>query len=106
MPVGLLACSILLVNNLRDVDSDQATGKRTLAVRVGPAAAVRLYQASVIVSSAAWPRRPEAWCWPPAPPWPSPPLRAVQVGQPAPVLVATLVATATLQLVLSVLLAG
>ncbi len=35
VPVGLLACAILLLNNLRDVASDQATGKRTLAVRVG-----------------------------------------------------------------------
>ena len=111
VPVGLLACSILLVNNLRDVDSDQATGKRTLAVRVGPAAAVRLYQASVIVSFAMVPvialtAAPGALVALAAAPLAVPPLRAVQVGQPAPVLVATLVATATLQLVLSVLLAA
>ena len=31
--VGLLACAILLANNVRDVPTDTASGKRTLAVR-------------------------------------------------------------------------
>src|SRR5688500_17038327 len=35
--IGALACAILVVNNLRDVDSDEAVGKRTLAVALGPA---------------------------------------------------------------------
>jgi 1,4-dihydroxy-2-naphthoate octaprenyltransferase len=35
IPVGLLAASILVVNNVRDIDSDRRTGKRTLAVRLG-----------------------------------------------------------------------
>ena len=47
VPVGLLACAILLVNNLRDIASDTASGKRTLAVRVGADRTVRLYQASL-----------------------------------------------------------
>jgi 1,4-dihydroxy-2-naphthoate octaprenyltransferase len=34
-PVGALATAILVVNNLRDVDSDRVAGKRTLAVRWG-----------------------------------------------------------------------
>ncbi len=38
IPVGLLITNILVVNNLRDLESDQAAGKRTLAVRVGDAA--------------------------------------------------------------------
>jgi len=35
VPVGLLATAILVVNNLRDIETDRATGKRTLAVRLG-----------------------------------------------------------------------
>jgi len=34
-PVGLLATAILVVNNVRDIDTDRAAGKRTLAVRLG-----------------------------------------------------------------------
>ncbi len=33
--VGALACALLVVNNLRDLDTDEDAGKRTLAVRVG-----------------------------------------------------------------------
>jgi 1,4-dihydroxy-2-naphthoate polyprenyltransferase len=33
--VGLLAAAVLVVNNLRDVDSDRRVGKNTLAVRLG-----------------------------------------------------------------------
>ncbi|HEY1715552.1 MAG TPA: 1,4-dihydroxy-2-naphthoate polyprenyltransferase [Solirubrobacteraceae bacterium] len=35
VPVGLLAAAILVVNNVRDVDSDRRAGKRTLAVKLG-----------------------------------------------------------------------
>ncbi len=35
VPVGMLATAILVVNNTRDVDTDQRAGKRTLAVRLG-----------------------------------------------------------------------
>lgn len=34
-PVGFLVVNILVVNNLRDIPTDRATGKRTLAVRYG-----------------------------------------------------------------------
>jgi 1,4-dihydroxy-2-naphthoate polyprenyltransferase len=35
LPVGLLVTNILVVNNLRDLPTDRAAGKRTLAVRLG-----------------------------------------------------------------------
>ena len=35
VPVGMLAVGLLMINNVRDVDTDAATGKRTLAVRLG-----------------------------------------------------------------------
>ena len=35
VPVGLLAAAILVVNNVRDLETDRRAGKRTLAVRLG-----------------------------------------------------------------------
>jgi 1,4-dihydroxy-2-naphthoate polyprenyltransferase len=35
VPVGALATALLVVNNLRDIPTDTAVGKRTLAVRLG-----------------------------------------------------------------------
>jgi 1,4-dihydroxy-2-naphthoate polyprenyltransferase len=45
VPVGLLACAILVVNNLRDIPTDAESGKRTLAVRLGDPRTRRLYAA-------------------------------------------------------------
>jgi 1,4-dihydroxy-2-naphthoate octaprenyltransferase len=39
VPVGLLTTAILVVNNLRDVETDRRAGKHTLAVLLGPQAA-------------------------------------------------------------------
>jgi 1,4-dihydroxy-2-naphthoate octaprenyltransferase len=39
LPVGAFATAVLVVNNLRDVDTDRSAGKNTLAVRFGPRAA-------------------------------------------------------------------
>ena len=47
VPVGLLAAAILVVNNVRDADTDRRAGKRTLAVRLGRPAARRLYAVMV-----------------------------------------------------------
>ncbi|RSM96504.1 1,4-dihydroxy-2-naphthoate polyprenyltransferase [Nonomuraea sp. WAC 01424] len=43
IPVGLLSCSMLVVNNLRDVQTDSTSGKRTLAVRLGAERTRALY---------------------------------------------------------------
>jgi dihydroxynaphthoic acid synthetase/1,4-dihydroxy-2-naphthoate octaprenyltransferase len=47
VPVGLLASAILVVNNVRDLETDRRAGKRTLAVRLGRARARDLYAAMV-----------------------------------------------------------
>ncbi len=41
LPMGFLSVAILVVNNLRDIDTDRRTGKKTLAVRLGPSGARR-----------------------------------------------------------------
>ena len=41
---GLLACALLMVNNLRDIPTDALSGKRTLAVRLGDHRARLAYQ--------------------------------------------------------------
>jgi 1,4-dihydroxy-2-naphthoate polyprenyltransferase len=43
LSVGLLAAAILVVNNVRDLDTDARVGKRTLAVRLGRERTRRLY---------------------------------------------------------------
>jgi 1,4-dihydroxy-2-naphthoate polyprenyltransferase len=53
VPVGLLAAAILVVNNVRDIDTDRRAGKRTLAVRLGRERARRLFTDMVILAFAA-----------------------------------------------------
>jgi 1,4-dihydroxy-2-naphthoate octaprenyltransferase len=50
VPVGLLAASILVVNNVRDLETDRRAGKRTLAVRLGRSRARGLYAAMVYLA--------------------------------------------------------
>lgn len=45
--VGFLACSLLVVNNLRDIPTDRAVGKNTLAVRLGDSATRTFYVALI-----------------------------------------------------------
>lgn len=45
VPIGMLATAILVANNYRDVDTDAATGKRTLAVSLGRERTRRLFMA-------------------------------------------------------------
>jgi 1,4-dihydroxy-2-naphthoate octaprenyltransferase len=47
VPVGLLAAAILVVNNVRDLETDRRAGKRTLAVRLGRERTRVLYVAMV-----------------------------------------------------------
>jgi 1,4-dihydroxy-2-naphthoate polyprenyltransferase len=55
VPVGLLAAAILLVNNIRDADTDRRAGKRTLAVRLGRDRARALFVACVALAYIAVP---------------------------------------------------
>ena len=50
--VGLLACAILVTNNLRDIPGDTIAGKTTLAVRLGDARTRVLYTTIVIAAVA------------------------------------------------------
>ncbi|MFN2375163.1 MAG: 1,4-dihydroxy-2-naphthoate polyprenyltransferase [Candidatus Binatia bacterium] len=54
VPVALLAVAILVVNNLRDIPTDAAAGKRTLAVRLGDGA-TRVQYAACVGAAMLWP---------------------------------------------------
>ena len=47
--IGLIACSLLMVNNLRDIATDPAHGKMTLAVRLGDSRARTAYTIMVFL---------------------------------------------------------
>jgi 1,4-dihydroxy-2-naphthoate octaprenyltransferase len=50
--LGFLAVAILLANNLRDIPTDAAVGKRTLAVRLGDGRTRILYRSCVVAAFA------------------------------------------------------
>jgi 1,4-dihydroxy-2-naphthoate octaprenyltransferase len=51
--IGLLACALLMANNLRDIPTDRRSGKKTLAVRLGDRRARVVYQAELLAAFAA-----------------------------------------------------
>jgi len=50
VPVGLLVSAILVVNNVRDIETDRRAGKRTLAVRLGRERARVLFTVMLVVA--------------------------------------------------------
>lgn len=48
IPVGMLVTAILVANNVRDIDTDRAAGKRTLAVLLGRTSTRHLYAVLVL----------------------------------------------------------
>jgi 1,4-dihydroxy-2-naphthoate octaprenyltransferase len=66
VPVGLVAAAILVVNNIRDIDTDRRAGKRTLAVRLGRTQARSMYAAIVYL---AYVLTPVTWVFGPLRAW-------------------------------------
>jgi 1,4-dihydroxy-2-naphthoate octaprenyltransferase len=109
VPVGFLATALLVVNNLRDIETDKNAGKKTLAVRSGAGATRGLY-AGLVIGSFAMVfvialRRPISLITLAAIVAAVPPTRRVLQGAEGRELVAALVATGTLQLAFGALLA-
>ncbi|MEJ7785738.1 MAG: 1,4-dihydroxy-2-naphthoate polyprenyltransferase [Solirubrobacteraceae bacterium] len=63
VPVGLIASAILVVNNVRDVDTDRRAGKQTLAVRLGRDRARMLYTGMLGVAYASLAVIGAGLCW-------------------------------------------
>ncbi len=110
--LGCLACALLVANNLRDIPSDAATGKRTLAVVLGDAATRRLYGSllgaagslavvEAVVVGSGWPLLALL-----AAPLAAGPLRPVLTGRTGRELVPALAGTGVLTLAYAVLLAA
>jgi 1,4-dihydroxy-2-naphthoate octaprenyltransferase len=99
---GCLSCALLVINNLRDIPSDAAAGKRTLAVRLGDVRTRWLYVALVaaafvlVVVAAGW--RPWVLITLLAAALAAAPVRMVRAGARGPALIPVLGATGRLQL--------
>jgi 1,4-dihydroxy-2-naphthoate octaprenyltransferase len=106
--IGVLACAILVANNLRDVPTDALAGKQTLAVRMGAQGTRRLYAALVAAAFVAVAViglvRPWALIALGALPAAAPPVRRVLAGAAGRDLLPVLRDTGRLELVYAVLL--
>ena len=101
-PVGLLACALLVINNLRDIPTDRETGKRTLAVVLGDQRTRALYTGCVllpfVVAAALAPVAPLCLVTLAAVPLALAPVRQVRQGVTGRGLIAALGQTGRLQL--------
>jgi 1,4-dihydroxy-2-naphthoate octaprenyltransferase len=108
-PIGLLACALLVVNNLRDIPSDAAAGKRTLAVLLGDRATRLLYAACAalpfMITLGLGAPRPWALVALLAAPLSVPPTQRVLGGAGGPELIPALGETARLEIAYGILLA-
>jgi 1,4-dihydroxy-2-naphthoate polyprenyltransferase len=102
VPAGLLACALLIVNNLRDIPTDTLAGKRTLAVRLGDARTRAGYVLAVLlpfcVAAAIAFYRPLVLITVAALPLAGLPIRSVRAGASGPALIKALGQTGRLQL--------
>ena len=64
VPVGLLATALLVVNNLRDIQTDRAARKRTLAVVLGRERTIVEYAVLIMVAFSVPPALAGALGWP------------------------------------------
>jgi 1,4-dihydroxy-2-naphthoate polyprenyltransferase len=107
-PVGLLACALLVINNLRDIPTDSQTGKRTLAVVLGDQRTRELYVACIVipfcVAAAIAAADPLVLIALAAAPFALAPLRLVRHGASGPGLITALGQTGRLQLAFGALL--
>ena len=110
VPIGLLACALLVVNNLRDIGTDAVAGKRTLAVVLGEHRTRLLYVTCALVPFCAAaviaPLRPVVLAALAAIPLAAAPVRLVRGGAAGPRLVTALAQTGRLQLAYGVLFAA
>jgi 1,4-dihydroxy-2-naphthoate octaprenyltransferase len=112
VPVGLLATALLVVNNLRDIPGDTASGKRTLAVRLGEVRTRWLYVGLLVGAVAMVPvvagvgDRAAAAVALAAVPLGRRPVIAVLSGARGPALIPVLGATGQVQLAFGALLAA
>jgi 1,4-dihydroxy-2-naphthoate polyprenyltransferase len=106
VPAGLLACALLMVNNLRDIRSDTQAGKRTLAVRLGDARSRIAYQSAMVtpfvVAAALIFLRPLVVLTVFACVLMRAPIKAVRAGASGPALIRTLGQTGRVQLVFGI----
>jgi 1,4-dihydroxy-2-naphthoate polyprenyltransferase len=109
VPIGLLACALLVINNLRDIPTDSQSGKRTLAVVLGDRHTRALYVGCIVVSFcvavALAPVKPLSLLALVAAPFALAPVRGVLSGATGRGLIVALGQTGRLQLAFGALLA-